>query len=171
MTPMDPSMEHFLEAAPLYRLNEAATRLQEEHIVLEAELLELYGIAKAVCHSRENANWSDVIAKLRDQTAAFMKKLHSHSNWEEHELFPLVETYLDEAPGSLQEIEQEHELAEQYIEAFFDAAGRLLPPVRRHDAVETASFLLQAYGILAGHFKKEEEILFAIADRSNPYGF
>jgi regulator of cell morphogenesis and NO signaling len=156
---------------PMDRLNEAIERLQEEHVVLEAGLLELYGMARSIDFKEDSTNWQEAIYELRNKVAAYKKELIIHSSWEDFELFPLIVTYFNEIPGSIALIEQEHELALQFIDAFITAVDKLIGPVNRNEAMDMAAYLHLAYGILAGHFKKEEDTIESLADDISLYGY
>jgi regulator of cell morphogenesis and NO signaling len=156
---------------PMQELNEAVVRLQEEHTQLQQRLLDLYGIASAIGWDEDVTNWIGSLRDLKHKVLQFTKALHAHSTWEEETLFPMVAWYFGEPLEQFTLMEQEHEIAEQYILAFLDAAERMFQIVPRAEAKQMASYLLQAYGILHLHFYKEEEIIVALADRSNALGF
>lgn len=68
-------------------------------------------------------------------------------------------------------MEQEHDLAEHYFNAYFEAVQRDARPAEGPQAEAAVSYLLQACGIWKQHFKTEEEIIAALEDRSNAFGF
>jgi regulator of cell morphogenesis and NO signaling len=159
------------EEHPFHQLFGSIGRLQEEHVVLEAGLLELNGMAKAIKFKVASANLTEVIYDLRHKVVAYKKELSAHSSWEEKELFPLINAFFNENPGAFALIEQEHELAEQYIDAFLVAVDKSIGSLNQKEAEDTATYLLLAYNILADHFKKEEDIVASLADDINEYGY
>lgn len=154
---------------PLYQMNESIQRLQEEHVLLKESLNELYAIAKSIGRTEEPITWVSALRTLREKTIAYLGELHEHARWEDEELFPMVQTYLGEEPEQFTFMEQEHELAEQYIQAFLEASERA--PVRKHEATEMASYLMQAYTVLNNHFRMEEEVIIALWERADDYGY
>lgn len=146
-------------------LNEGIEQLREEHVVLKQKLMEFYNLAKEIGTNEEVTNWSASIEALSTKTKAFMTELDVHSIWEDQVLFPMVQEYTGKDMGPISVMEYEHELAKQNVRRFMDAASKLQAPVSAEEAKEAASFLLQAYVILTDHFKKEEEVLFPIAEQ------
>jgi len=154
---------------PLYQMNESIQRLQEEHVLLKDALNELYAIAKSIGKTEEPITWVSTLRTLREKTAAYLAELDEHARWEDEELFPMVQTYFGEEMEQFNFMEQDHELAEQYIQAFLEASERA--PVRRYEATEMASYLMQAHTVLANHFRMEEEIIIALWERADDYGY
>lgn len=154
-----PSFEH-----PLYHVAEAVQRLQEEHCVLHAALETLISSAARVLGRKVEEGDFEAFRQLRDSAVVFRKELQEHARWEDDTLFPMIAWYLDEEPIQFTLIEQEHELADQYLQAFAETADRA--PVRISEAKELASYLTHAAEHLKLHFEMEEELLQAILDRS-----
>lgn len=146
-------------------LNSGIEQLREEHVVLKQRLLELYNVAKTIGQNPAVADWSPIIGELRGQTASFMVEMDVHSMWEDQVLFPMVQEYTGKDMGPVAVIEHEHELAKQNVRRFLETTERLTAPVGEEQAKEAASYLLQAYVILTDHFKKEEEVLFPMAEQ------
>ncbi|NOU91770.1 hemerythrin domain-containing protein [Paenibacillus sp. LMG 31456] len=155
---------------PLYELNEAVQRLEEEHVFLQEQLSELYGKAKAIGLNEDVINWGGALRDLRNNAAAFQRDLEGHMNWEEEAMFPMIAWYFGEELQQFTLMEQEHELAELFIDAYLEAVEGIVKPVDGMEAREMASYLLQAHAILNNHFRKEKEIITAMTDRSNNYG-
>lgn len=156
---------------PLYQLNEAIQRLEEEHVLLQEQLLEIYGMAKAIGANEDAINWIGALRDLHVRTAEFQGDLQRHAAWEETTMFPIVAWYFGEELDQFTVMEQEHEIAEQYLLAFMETVERLARPVERTEARELAGWLLQAYNLLHHHFGQEEQMIAALADRSNAYGY
>ncbi|HUC94213.1 MAG TPA: hemerythrin domain-containing protein [Paenibacillus sp.] len=155
---------------PLHLLNVSIGRLEEEHALLQDGLMELYKLAKLICRKENDGlSWIGTLRDLRKKAVDFKADLNAHAWWEETELFPMVGSYFDEGLEQLMLMEQEHELAERFILAFLEAAERA--PVRHYDAKQMAAYLLQAHTILTNHFRHEEEVLTALWEKSNDYGY
>ncbi|MCZ8517836.1 hemerythrin domain-containing protein [Paenibacillus filicis] len=146
--PLDPynSIGH-----PLYQLNESIQRLQEEHVLLKIKLVELYGMAKAIGLNEDAINWIGVLRDLKRKATVFKRELEAHSKWEEEHMFPLITWYFGEEMDQFTLMEQEHELAKQYFNAYFEAVERNSQPVKGPEAHEMASYLLQAFTLLNHH--------------------
>jgi iron-sulfur cluster repair protein YtfE (RIC family) len=155
---------------PLARLYFSIERLKEEHALLQEELRELYRLTRLITRKENDTlQWTGTLRDLRRLAAEFQADLDKHAQWEETELFPLVSVYFDAGLEELMLMEQEHELAEHFIDAFAEAAKRA--PVRRFDGREMAMYLKQAYQILTEHFRHEEEVLAKIWEQSEAYGY
>lgn len=137
-------------------------KLNEDHTELKVQLLELYGMAKAIGWDVDCLNWSGAIDNLCRKLDVFIAALDEHSDWEENVLFPKFAGLTGEHMRQLTEMEKEHELVEQSIRRFLDKTEGLCAPVRRQEAMEAAACLLDAYMVLSDHFRKEEEILFPL---------
>ncbi|MEI7025030.1 hemerythrin domain-containing protein [Paenibacillus sp. y28] len=156
---------------PLYQLNEWVQRLEEEHMLLKERLEELHVRAQAVGLDEKVVNWAGALRDLKQRAAAFRTDLDQHLKWEEAQLFPLISWYFDEELAQFTLMKQEHELAEQFFDAYFEPVERITRPVSRPEAQELASYLLQMTAVMRQHFAQEEEIIAALADRSNGFGF
>jgi len=159
---------------PLYEFNAAVQRLEEEHVMLDEALTEVYGMAKSVGLTGDSVDWAAVLRHLRDKVAAFQKDLEAHAKWEEETMFPMAAWYFGDDPDVLEQftkMDQEHAIAEQYIDAYIVGTERITQAVHWQEAKELASYLLQAHAVLTHHFRQEEEMIEALADRSNQYGF
>jgi hemerythrin-like domain-containing protein len=156
---------------PLYRLNESVNRLQEEHVLLNVSLMDLYRMSNAIGRDENVINWVGSLCDLKVKVVTFMRQLDGHSQWEQTVMFPMITWYFGEILDQFALLEQEHELAEQYLKAFLKAMDQTLIQVDRMEARTMTGYLLQAYAVLTNHFKQEEEIIVALADRSNAYGY
>ncbi|CAG7625832.1 hemerythrin domain-containing protein [Paenibacillus allorhizosphaerae] len=155
----------------LLRLSEYIEQLRKEHVKLQESLLELYGMAKMIGFNQDAVNWTGTLRDLGRKTVNFRDELAAHAKWEEEKMFPIAVWYFGEEPGPLVMMEQEHELPMQFLDAYIDAVKDSDGPIRCSEAKEMALYLLQAKKILEGHFKLEEELITALADRSNALGF
>ncbi len=153
------------------RLNDALARVKKEHAGLQEGLKKLYRDACAVRGENDPRLIADKLDVLIGTAQAYKMSLAEHSQWEENELFPLAVWYFGNDMDVFTLMEQEHEMAEHYIDAFLVQVEQTPQPLDHEGAVRLASYLLQAYALLRNHFKEEEEILDAFADQSNGYGF
>jgi Hemerythrin HHE cation binding domain. len=167
--PYEPSAQELNH--PLNRLNEAIDHLKEEHALLQEALREVYEKACAIRQEEDLLLLNYKLRTLRFTVMEFKKALREHSKWEETELFPMAAWYFGNDMEVFTIMEHEHDQAEQRIDAFLRLANEKPIPVGHADAMQMASQLFQAYAVLKNHFKEEEEILVAFADRSNSFGY
>lgn len=146
-------------------LGDGMDQLREEHALLKREMMELYGMAKAVGLNDDVLNWSVSLDCLRGKTIRFMEKMDAHSLWEDQVLFPMVRDYSGHSLDHMAVLEQEHKLAHDRILQFLQVLEGTSAPVNGEKAREAAAYLLEAYTVLAGHFQKEEENLFPLAEQ------
>ena len=146
-------------------LDTAIEQLQEEHLFLKDKLLNFYSQTQMIGADQTVHNWMDKLRDLKMQVLHFRKQLNKHAAWEEKDVFPCVAMYTGREMGVLAVMEQEHELAEQYIQAYLQSMDRAVAPIDYQEAKNMASYLLQAYLILVDHFRKEEEYIFPLAEQ------
>ncbi|TLS53687.1 hemerythrin domain-containing protein [Paenibacillus antri] len=159
--PVPPPLGH-----PIFRLNEAVRKLQDEHDALQSELESIVRMSGRL--SERDDRFPDdpaLLKRVRNAVQAFQRDVERHAKWEEATLFPMIAWYLEDEPIQFMLIEQEHELAERYLRAFLEAADRA--PSQPGPAKPMAGSLLQAARHLKLHFEMEEELLQAVLDRSN----
>ncbi|MCD9020683.1 hemerythrin domain-containing protein [Cohnella silvisoli] len=154
-----------------FLLENAVVRAKQEHDLLKEELQDLYAQVCTVRSDEDEIRLNREIRQLNDSVKHFMKEWSDHTKWEESELFPYAAWYLGAEPDMFALMEQEYELAEQYIQAFLHTLDRAVIPVSHEEARKMASYLLQAYAFLKNRFQEEEEIMQSLTDRSNGYGF
>lgn len=152
---------------PRYDWRESVQSLKEEHETLLKELQALHRMAKKV--GELPVIDTVTLQQLRAKAFAFQTELDLHAKWEEETLFPMITAFNGEALDQFTLIEQEHLLAEQFVQAFVDAVERA--PVRKYEAREMASYLNQALLVLQEHFRMEEIMVGELVDRSNPYEY
>lgn len=146
-------------------LGDGMDQLREEHELLKREMMELYGMAKVVGQDEDVLNWSVSLNHLRGKTIRFMEKMDAHSLWEDQVLFPMVRDYSGQELEQLNVLEEEHKLAHSHIMRFLELLEGAAAPVSSVKAKEAAACLLEAYAVLSGHFHKEEENLFPLAEQ------
>lgn len=150
-------------------INCAIKRLQDDHNFLEKNLRGLIKLTQLIVSEPGSIRKIETLQKLRTLATTYQQQLNDHAEWEEDVLFPMMAVYFNGDINRLTAMEQEHVLAEQFIQAFVDSVERA--PVRIHDEREMLSYLTQAADILSMHFNKEEEVLFTLLDYSHVYGY
>lgn len=153
------------------QLNDAIGQVKEQHLRLSAGLQRIYEEICAVRNATNEEAIAQAAQRLRTTVRLFKEQLDAHAAWEESELFPLAKWYFGNDMDVFTLLEQEHELAAHYFEAFLADADPLPRPIGHEEALRLTSYTLQAYALLKNHFNEEEEMLFAFADRSNGFGF
>lgn len=150
---------------PLFQLNESMQRLQVEHGLLQSELDAIVELSRHYLATPESSpNYAARINQLRCSITQFRARLEEHAEWEESILFPMIAWYLDDEPVQFTLIEQEHELADQYLLAFIETAERV--PVRTDQSKPLSNYLMLAAQHLKLHFEMEEELMTAVMDQS-----
>lgn len=105
-------------------------------------------------HSRDVASRGGGLAELKATVAAVDRLLVSHARLEEELLFPRLEPFLGPM-GPLAVMLSEHRGIDELLEA-----------VRREtDAAALADLVHRLIELSAGHFRKEEMVLFGMARR------
>jgi regulator of cell morphogenesis and NO signaling len=156
---------------PYFQFDAAIERLEEEHRVLSASLLELCAIVEELDYRKNITNWVLSMSQLKLKISDFQQALEKHSKWEEDELFQLVDKYFDEIPSLFGLIEQEHQLVDQFMNAFISVVDQNILAVSPQVAAKMGTYLQLALSSLLGHFKKEQDIVASLADFSNQYGY
>lgn len=146
-------------------LGDGMDQLRDEHELLKREMMELYGMAKVVGQNEDVLNWSASLDCLRGKTIQFLEKMNAHSLWEDQVLFPMVRHYSGQKLEELTVLEQEHKLVYSHMMSFLHLMEGAAAPINSEKAQEAAACLLEAHTVLAGHFRKEEESLFPLAEQ------
>lgn len=152
-------------------LENAVERARQEHEELREALVDMYEQVCLVRAGAEQNRLNRELRKLRELVKQFRTKWEAHIRWEESELFPYSAWYFGEDPDLFDYMEQEYELADQYLQAFLHTIDRSVIPIQAEEARRMTSYLMQAYAFLKNRFEEEEEILTALTDRSNSYNY
>jgi hypothetical protein len=152
-------------------LESSVARARQEHEALKEELRSIYDQACNVRNDREEKRLNREIRQLHDCVKLFMKHWAAHTQWEDSELYPQAATYLGAEPDLFMLMEQEYELADQYLRTFMRTLEKAEYPIGREEACKMTSYLIQAYAVLNNRFREEDEIMTDLTDRSNAYGF
>jgi regulator of cell morphogenesis and NO signaling len=150
---------------PVTDFKDALDKLVAEHEKLKNKLVSIYKEAIAIGGDPHIASWDGHLHSLRAKVEAYMEELEEHSAWEEQNLFPLVSMYTGKDIGPALVMEREHQLAVEYVRAYYSSMDGMLFPVQASEAREIITFLLQTYFILIDHFNKEEEWIMPIAEQ------
>lgn len=150
---------------------DAVVRAKHEHDLLKEELQDIFAQACKVRNEADDIRRNREIRQLKDSVKHFVKQWSAHAKWEETELFPCAASYWGEEPDCFALMEQEYDLAEQYIRGFLHTVDRAVIPIPLDEARRMTSYLIQAYAVLKNRFCEEEEIIGLLTDRSNVYGY
>ncbi len=139
-------------------------QLKDEHGPLNEMKKELYDISSNI-EKTEEAEWLEVIMKLREKVESFVAVLEPHSQREEGVLFEMMEKYIGRNSGPIAVMEYEHDQAKSNIGKFLIETEHLSDNLLKDDAKRLATFVSEAYLILTDHFMKEENVLFPMAEK------
>lgn len=145
-------------------------RLKEEHAVMQIQLKEIRATAGSLYTLENCAEGACKLIELRERIMILVEDLDRHSQWEEQELFPQLQSYFNRymmpsITPSIWVMEKDHELAKQFVQSFIDGVNDMGSPIDKIFLKEMASQLVQACLILMEHFTLEEELVFPLADQ------
>ena len=152
-------------------LESSVARARQEHEALKDELRSIYDQACVVRNDSEEKRLNREIRQLHDCVKMFMRHWSAHTKWEDSELYPQAASYLGAEPDLFLLMEQEYELADQYLRTFLRALEKVEYPIGQEEARKMTSYLIQAYAVLNNRFREEDEIMLDLTDKSNAYGF
>ena len=139
-------------------------QLKREHGPLREQMDAFAREAAEIGKDGEVADWSGLLAALKQRVDAFVSELDPHSEREEGVLFPLMANHIGRQAGPIAVMEYEHYLAKQNLKKFAEAVEQLRGAADAVRAKEIASYALQAHTVLTEHFRKEEQVLFPMAE-------
>jgi regulator of cell morphogenesis and NO signaling len=146
------------------RLSTALQQLKDEHGLLRAKMDHFYEITEEIeCESGPDV--VHLFTELYERVSAFTVELNAHSTREEEGLFPMMSRRLGENDKTIDEMEEEHEKAEQHLEDFLTEAAKAETSMDEHDAQSITVYAVRAYATLTQHFAKEEKVLFPLAEK------
>ena len=149
--------------ASIFMLSAPLQQLMDEHVSLRAEMDLIYEITEDI-ESDSGPSVVQLFTKLSEQVSAFNEKLKEHSKREEEGLFPLITSHLGANDRTIDEMEAEHEKAEQHLQDFLLEAERVGITIDEDAAGWVTVYAVQALATLTQHFAKEEKILFPLAE-------
>ncbi|KIL41666.1 hypothetical protein SD70_06005 [Gordoniibacillus kamchatkensis] len=145
-------------------------RLKDEHDQLTEELQDIRFVAQSIYDETDTKRARAILQALKRRMVDFMRRLHAHSEWEEREVFPVVNLYFHRLlkpsiTPSIWVMEKEQKLADLFAQSFFEAEEALPEAATREQNRQAAAHLLQACLILQEHFELEEELIFPLAEQ------
>lgn len=138
-------------------------QLMDEHVSLRKDMDIFYEIIEEI-DFETGSRVVNLFALLHQQITAFNSKLKHHSKREEEGLFPILARHISEQNRIIQEMETEHEKAEQHLLDFLSEAEKLGSAIDENVAQWISVFAFQAHATLIQHFAKEEKFLFPLAE-------
>lgn len=138
-------------------------QLMDEHVSLRADMDLIYEITEDIEFNSGPAV-VQLFAKLYKQVSAFNDKLRAHSKREEEGLFPMISRHLGENDRTIEEMESEHEKAEQHLQDFLTEAEQAGVAIDENAVEWITVYAVQAHATLTQHFAKEEKMLFPLAE-------
>ncbi|MBY0095782.1 hemerythrin domain-containing protein [Mesobacillus maritimus] len=139
-------------------------QLINEHVSLRADMDIFYEMTEEIeCESGPIV--VQLFAELYNLVSDFTIKLKAHSTREEEGLFPFMNRRLGKNDTTIEEMEEEHEKAEQHLEDFLTEAAQAGSNLDEEYAQFISVFAVQAYATLTQHFAKEEKVLFPLAEK------
>jgi regulator of cell morphogenesis and NO signaling len=138
-------------------------QLKDEHVSLRADMNQFYEIAEEI-ESESGSTVVELFATLYHQVSAFARKLKSHSKREDEGLFPMMARRLGEHDRTIENMESEHEKAEQHLQDFLSETKLTGTTLDEDDAQAITVSAVQAHATLTQHFAKEEKMLFPLGE-------
>jgi regulator of cell morphogenesis and NO signaling len=137
--------------------------LMDEHVSLRKDMDLIYEITEEIEFDEGHAA-IPLFAQLYEQVSAFTEKLMAHSKREEEGLFPMITRHLGANDRTIEEMESEHEKAEQHLEDFLTEAEQAGVNIDENSVEWITVYAVQAHATLIQHFAKEEKMLFPLAE-------
>ncbi|WP_147535741.1 hemerythrin domain-containing protein [Bacillus marasmi] len=138
-------------------------QLMAEHVELRANMSRFYEIIEDIEYET-GPTVIQLFIKLHKQITTFTDKLKAHSKREEKWLFPMMNFHLGDNDRTIQEMEREHEKAEQHLLDFLTEVNKAGANLDETMVEWITTFAFQAHATLTEHFAKEEKSLFPLAE-------
>ncbi|MCR2804061.1 hemerythrin domain-containing protein [Paenibacillus soyae] len=137
--------------------------LHDEHITLRLQLDSIYELANRIERAPldRRKEWLDKLTRLMVE---FEAKSLCHLSKEEELLFPLLVRYMSRENSPIAVLEYEHDHAKQNIRRYYEIINGLSTPINTSAINEIVGYVTEAVVILMDHFRKEEQVLFPIAN-------
>ncbi|MFD0679650.1 MULTISPECIES: hemerythrin domain-containing protein [unclassified Paenibacillus] len=145
-------------------------RLKQDHAELLQVLMDLENQASQTEQEADKNRAISSLLHLRLWTMGFKEELNRHSEWEERELFPLLNiccqghNALSVTP-TLCDLEKDHQLAMNYMDAFLRAVHALKSDSEAMPVKQAAAYLTHACRILIKHLEQEERLINPMTDQ------
>jgi len=150
---------------PMIRFTEALDQLKAEHEVLRGKLQEFAVIEEVIRAGKRDTDWYGTLRNLKERVETFLRLLDDHSEREDLTLFPTVKMYMEESAAVIDVLEEDHQLAVQYIQAFLEELKHSVSPIYQGCAARIIELLMNAHRLLHDHFKAEERLIYPLADQ------
>lgn len=154
-----------LHSDPSVRFREAVNRLEEEQNEMKAQILSIRQLASEDCRIGEDNPVCSRIARMKPNVFELLKQLQSHAEWEKQYVFPLLAELTGKRMGPMSVMDLEREWAIQYLRTYIDESGSAGLSCAETKAEELLRQVEQALFILEEHLRKNEEIVFPLADQ------
>ncbi|WP_332634914.1 hemerythrin domain-containing protein [Halalkalibacter flavus] len=139
--------------------------LKEEHKPLREQMEFLYNLSVSIEEENDIETMKEQLGSLRSGVVEFVSQLDPHSEKEEGVLFPMVAKYTGKDVGPIAVMEYEHDQAKSNLRTFLEKTFQLEAEVTINELIQMTQLYNEAFHILQGHFMKEEEILFPMAEQ------
>lgn len=143
-------------------------QLFNEHPSLLAKMDAFYKMVLTFEKDRDTSKWNEAIDTLHEKLEVFVAELEPHSNREEDILFEMMVKYIGREGGPIAVMEYEHHTAKLNLKAFFDKVAQIKianENISMEKGLELIHHVKIVYATLTEHFKKEEQILFPMAEK------
>ncbi|GAE24848.1 hypothetical protein JCM9140_807 [Halalkalibacter wakoensis JCM 9140] len=140
-------------------------KLKGEHIPLRKQMENLYEMSISMEEEKDIGAMKEKLLLLRNGVINFVSHLDPHSEKEEGVLFPMVANYIGKDFGPIFVMEYEHDQAKANLKKFLERSAAVELDATITELPPIAQLYNEAYHILQGHFVKEEEILFPMAEK------
>lgn len=139
----------------------------EDHQPLQDEIEEIY--TSVIVHELSNGdvNWDQYIRELLTPLEDFNRHLNAHLKAEEAFLFPLVENQMEDAGGAYFTMDFEHKQIQQYLKQFISTVQNRNEPFSIVEATSLLTCVKLAYLAIQDHFKREEQAIFPIIEKTS----
>ncbi|UJF34604.1 hemerythrin domain-containing protein [Paenibacillus hexagrammi] len=145
-------------------------RLKEEHEQMRDQLAEIRTMAVSLYSLTDCSIGMCKLIELQDRILSLVEELEQHSEWEEKELFPLLQSYFSRAKAfsiarSIIVLEQDHDLAKQVVKAYVDGVNAMRVPIDMEFLHYMTAELVRACLLLLKHFTLEEELVYPLINQ------
>ncbi|WP_102345046.1 hemerythrin domain-containing protein [Bacillus sp. Marseille-P3661] len=149
------------------KLSVPIQQLKAEH---EPLLKQVQGIYDLVVELQQNClvdqNWNKKYYQLYKSVVSFLSELKPHTYREDHFLYPLLNRYLQDDSGMIMVMDYEHKNAKRSIRQFIETVENRTHPLSPIEALSLLSCLEVAYFTIVEHFRKEEAVIFPLAEQN-----
>lgn len=139
-------------------------QLKNEHEPLLEKINAIYEIVCSL-HEKTDSNWKEAFYLLYEKAVEFFALFKRHLFREEHFLFPLLAKYIGQESGALLVMEHEHAQGKQSLQQFIDTFESRRKQYSEIEAKSLLSCLAVAYMTISDHIKKEESVIFPLAEK------